>query len=153
VARDFPKNRSRHRADERVPPGWAPHRHDEVDRGEHQNLSRDTEEIEEHAGKPAQRPFPPDEVDPFGTHRLERAGDEGHRQQSQAEKKNVEIRYDRGDHEMAPTDHHAVQKDHRHRVFEHGEGERAEEHHRRQQHPADHAAVLQESLQLRNDGR
>jgi hypothetical protein len=43
---------------------------------------------------------------------------------------------------------HPVNEDHRHRVLEHGERERAEEQHRHEQHQADDAAILDEAGQL-----
>jgi hypothetical protein len=75
---------------------------------------------------------------------------ERHQQQAQSKKQDEAVGHDGGDEEASPADHHPVQKDDRHRILEHREGERAEEHHCRQQHPADHAAMIQEVRQLPN---
>ena len=53
---------------------------------------------------------------------------------------------------VAAANRHAMEKDHRHRVLEHGEGERAEEDHADEQEPADDFAVRQQHAKLLRDG-
>ena len=51
---------------------------------------------------------------------------------------------------MAPPHRHAVQEDHRHGVLQHREGQRAEEDHGHEQHPADDIAMFEKARELRD---
>ena len=84
-------------------------------------------------------------------HRLQNPGNQRDQQQAEAERKDVGVRQYRRDHEMTPSYRHPVVKDHRHGVLEHGERQRAEEHHRREQYPADDLTVDEKAGQLADD--
>ena len=53
------------------------------------------------------------------------------------------------DEEGPPPYRHPMQEDHRHRILQHGEGERAEKDERHEQHPADHVDDARERATAR----
>ena len=86
-------------------------------------------------------------------HDSELACDNRHNQQSRAQKKNEQIRQQGGNDKAPAPDGNAMKKNHRHRVFEHGKSQGAEQDHRAEQHGADDLLVRQKSAQLFDQGR
>src|SRR5688572_516343 len=151
MARELPEQSRGRAADERMPHREPPHRHHQVDRGHDQDLARHSQEVEQERRQAAERPVQAEEVDALAPDRLQAARDQRDHQQADTQEQDVQVRKQRGDEEMAPAHRHAVKEDDRHRVLEHGEGERAEKEQRAEEHPADEAAVLEEPGQLRYD--
>ena len=133
-------------------PRQAAHRHDHVDRGEHEDLAAEAQQVQQGARGVGQRPLQPQELHLALAHRLQAAGDQRHQHQPQAQAQDVGIGDQQRHPPGPPPQRHAVVEDDRHRAFEHGEGQRAEEHHARQQHGAQHMTMRHEVLQLADDG-
>jgi hypothetical protein len=94
-----------------------------------------------------------EEVDALGTDRLDQSRHQCDQQQAAAQDHDVAIR-DKGRYQkMAAPSGNPVQENDGHGIFEHRECERAEKHHRREKHPADDTAMVQEEGELRDDGR
>ena len=94
-----------------------------------------------------------EELDILVSHRLQRTGHERHEQDAEREKQDVEQRNQERHDKRPPPDLHPMMEDDRHRVLEHGEGERAEEQQRDGQHPAHAVAVREEQRHLFDDRR
>ena len=151
VARQFPQQGRGDAADQGMPDRQAAHRHHQIDRGQHQDLARQPEQVEQRPRHPAQRPFVAEQPDALGAHHLQGARHQRYDHDAEAQRHDVAVGQHRRHQEVAPPHRETVHEDHAHGVFEHREGQRTEEQHGERQHPGDDGPVVEEVRDLGDD--
>ena len=135
-----------------MPPRQPPDRHHEVDRGEEQDLAGDADPVEQPRRHPTQPVRRAEQQHLVRGERLQRARDERHHEQPDAEDEDEAVGNHRGDQPVALRRAHAVVEDHRHRALQRAERERAEHEQRDEQDAADRHAVGEERCERRHHG-
>jgi hypothetical protein len=83
---------------------------------------------------------------------LEHAGHQGNDQYAETKKKDVAVRHESRHQEMPAPNRNTMRENHRHRVFQNGEGQGTEEQHGDQKQPSDDIAMGHEIAELADDG-